>query len=199
MKQQQLTFEKGMTNVPSDAICSDNALEDSTNMIYRDGEHHVIQRPKQIFDFGENSTKKLLYVHKHPDASETYISYSGQYLYAGTSVNPIYSSISGTPSVQAIGNILVLKDANGLHYILWKSGSYTNIGDMLSEPSVEFRMGVGNENAGGPWGGSRTPYSASNTAPEVDGMFDTSSNNLSGKKIRVKKCEIEIGKFRHKG
>ena len=44
-KQQQLTFDKGITNVPSDILCSDNALEESVGMIYDNGEHRVIQKP----------------------------------------------------------------------------------------------------------------------------------------------------------
>ena len=43
-KQQQLTFDKGMTNIPSDAICSDNELEECLNLYYADGEHHHAHR-----------------------------------------------------------------------------------------------------------------------------------------------------------
>jgi hypothetical protein len=65
-KQQQLTFEKGITNVPSDALCSDNTLEESVGMIYEDGEHRVIQRPNILYEDGNQSFEQsqLLYIHR---------------------------------------------------------------------------------------------------------------------------------------
>lgn len=70
-KQQQLTFEKGITNVPSDAICSDNALEESVGMVYDNGEHRVIQKPivyveKDGANYapGLSAASSIIYVHK---------------------------------------------------------------------------------------------------------------------------------------
>ncbi len=85
-KQQQLTFEKGITNVPSDLICSDNTMQECVNLTYRDGEHHVIQQPKQVIEFPPVPTyaqdyeyakktkisRDLLFVHKY-NGQERYI------------------------------------------------------------------------------------------------------------------------------
>lgn len=81
-RQQQLTFEKGITNVPSNVICSDNALQECVNLTYRDGEHHVIQQPKLTVTFDHDSqtedpditsiTRDLLYVHRY-NGQERYI------------------------------------------------------------------------------------------------------------------------------
>ena len=42
-------FSKGMTNTPSDSICSDDELSAEWNLIFRNGEHHVVQDPKVMF------------------------------------------------------------------------------------------------------------------------------------------------------
>ena len=77
-KQQQLTFDKGITNVPSDALCSDNALEESLGMIYDDGEHRVIQKPVEASLDGltlyEGET--LLYVHTYNGVTRMIIKYN---------------------------------------------------------------------------------------------------------------------------
>ena len=38
-------FAVGMSNVPSDALCPDNAAAIEYNLIFRNGEHHPIQQP----------------------------------------------------------------------------------------------------------------------------------------------------------
>lgn len=175
MKQQQLTFEKGMTNVPSDAICSDNALEDSTNMIYRDGEHHVIQRPELTAESMEGT---LLAVHHISDTIVNYIFYSDGDLYYKNSTYPtiIDNTISSIPSVQTLGNFLIVKDSNGTHYYLWKSddygiSTYQNIGKQLPEISIEFQIGS-------VFGGKRTTERTRWFVPNsqnAEGIFDSES------------------------
>ncbi len=68
LKQQQLTFDKGITNVPSDAVCSDNTLQDCVGLTYEDGEHRVIQKPADYYaQLPEGHT--LLYVHEYGTTS----------------------------------------------------------------------------------------------------------------------------------
>lgn len=62
--QQQLIFEKGITNIPSDALCSDNALEECVGMTYENGEHRVIQNPKVSIS---SANGKIIYIHKYDD------------------------------------------------------------------------------------------------------------------------------------
>jgi hypothetical protein len=78
-KQQQLTFDKGITNVPSDALCSDNALEESLGMVYDDGEHRVIQKPVTFM----TGAPKILFVHK-VHGKVIYIALSGSNVVWGT-------------------------------------------------------------------------------------------------------------------
>jgi len=144
-KQQQLTFEKGITTIPSDSLCSDNALENETNLIYRDGEHHVIQSPE--YEFGINGT--LLFVHKLPGGGEKYI-YEG----ANADTNNAYhlfiygspNSIGGsahtnnlTPKdVTAIGKTLIVNMSGDIKYFLWNGTGYKSLGKIKEPDTMQF-------------------------------------------------------------
>lgn len=66
-----LSFNQGITNVPSDATCDDNELEESLGMVFEDGEHRVIQKPRLLAD---NVPITILAVHK-TSVSTNYIGY----------------------------------------------------------------------------------------------------------------------------
>lgn len=62
-EQQNLTFHLGMSNVPSDIACDDNALEESLGMLFDKGEHRPTQTP---VSFGTVSCTALLqYISEH--------------------------------------------------------------------------------------------------------------------------------------
>jgi hypothetical protein len=75
-KQQQLIFDKGITNVPSDAICGDTALEVSEGIIYDGYGNRAIQFPQ----FMRQTTNRLIFVHRVPGGGKNYI-------FAGTGTN----------------------------------------------------------------------------------------------------------------
>lgn len=149
-KQQQLLFDKGITNVPSDALCSDNALAESIGLVYADGEHKVIQKPvKQMGYFVGYTTHKILYIHKY-NGEKRYIAwkraghYSVEYslvwcenedrilTLGGTFSDVSVSEGSDGLSVSSIGKTLIVSDVNGLHYYLWntETHSYNALGDI---------------------------------------------------------------------
>lgn len=158
-KQQQLTFGKGITNVPSDAICSDNTLEESLGMVYDNGEHRVIQKPKEfITDSNLSAIPKILYVHRVGN-EERFITTSvttGQYtsypLFWGTVSNLVYTNsgplnrsqnnntYTGNVQVTSVGKTLIVSDSNGMTYFLWKNNSYSLLKDKIPEPEVEFQV-----------------------------------------------------------
>lgn len=141
MKQQQLTFEKGMTNVPSDAICSDNALEYAEGMIFRDGEHHVIQKPKEKDSLNSSSTT-LVFVHKLGNGEKSYIYDSGttlSYKKGETSGNIYTHSGNSLKSITAIGKTLIASFDGTLRYFLFKNNSYKDITD-IPAPDAKFYL-----------------------------------------------------------
>jgi len=157
IKQQQLTFDKGITNVPSDALCSDNTLEDSLGMVYDDGEHRVIQHPKLFAD--ASRLGRLVFIHKF-DTTPRYIFYNvgdnggylkwythdGQQFVENIEVSGI-GSVSFTDEalrninhrITAIGKTLIVSGTDGMKYFVWKSdeGKYKDLGDNIPVPKLE--------------------------------------------------------------
>lgn len=143
MKQQQLTFDKGITNVPSDAICSDNALSESIGLVYENQEHRVIQHPQQLM---AGMSGRLIYVHKYNDTqrfitidTEGNVNWGtnndGTYKESGTLLQS-----SGTVNATSVGKTLILTDDNGIHYFLWKENEYKIMSSGLEDPKVEVVM-----------------------------------------------------------
>lgn len=156
-KQQQLIFDKGITNVPSDHICSDNALADASNLIYNNGQHHVIQKPAPfIIPTTGQVIPTLLYIHKFND-QERYIGYT-PIVHEGTTYDTlVWGTITGTTysqdgtfnlaynnaKVTSVGKTLIIADDSGLHYYLWRedgNAHYESLGDSFPRPEVEYRL-----------------------------------------------------------
>ena len=151
-KQQQLTFDKGMTNIPSDAICSDNELEECLNMYYADGEHHPIQSP---VEFMNGLTGKVLFVHKLASGEHfiyrTPIADNDQTVYSlkwrtkdDATEHDIVNDYGTEKDVQitAIGKTLIVNvTGEDIKYFLWKAElqNYKSLGS-VPDPNIEFRM-----------------------------------------------------------
>lgn len=152
-KQQQLTFDKGMTNIPSDAICSDNELEECLNLYYADGEHHPIQSP---VEFMNGLTGKVLFVHKLASGEHfiyrTPIADNDQTVYSlkwrtkdDATEHDIVNDYGTEKDVQitAIGKTLIVNiPGKEIKYFLWKAndGEYSSFNN-LPEPEVIFEIG----------------------------------------------------------
>lgn len=147
-KQQQLTFDKGITNVPSDALCSDNALEESLGMVYDDGEHRVIQKPA-LFMTG---APKILFVHKVHGKTIYIALLSETNVVWGTKndnnawdvgATPLLSSVTESNlQVTSVGNTLIIKNGDTINYFLWNAdgNSYIDLGHKLPEVDIRFGM-----------------------------------------------------------
>lgn len=187
-KQQQLTFDKGITNVPSDATCHDGTLQRAEGMIAYDGEHRVIQKPS-LFADGFPNGSRLLFVHKFSNVSRYIVispneqSTTGYKLEFGFVNNGHYTTtaelrdvIEGT-EVTAIGKTLVVNSGK-LHYFLWKTSggaSYKYLGDALPEPQMEFSLAnarlfssEGTSSSSNPWLTLTDNYYSVNTDHETD-------------------------------
>lgn len=149
-KQQQLLFDKGITNVPSDILCSDNTLEESVGMIYDNGEHRVIQKPSD-FMYQQYGAATLLYIHKFNE--DRYI-YKVQNISTGK-FNLIWGKKSGTTltneglllntdtdyNVTSVGKTLVVTASDGMHYFLWQdTNSYKPLPQKIPEPQFDFSL-----------------------------------------------------------
>lgn len=166
VKQQQLTWSKGMTNVPSDLICDDNTCESEVNMIYRMGEHRPIQDAKEILDGKELSP--ILFVHKYNDYKHYIASKDNKIIWYkedGTAGGDIDNApeVGDNVQVQAIGNTIIVNSSNGLGYYVWKKNEdkYKYLGERIPEPKVRFGLY---------WKDEKNKYSP---FQNVDGIVDT--------------------------
>jgi len=140
-----LSFSKGMTNIPSDNICTDDELMESVGFIYRDGEMKPIQKPFCIT--GDTPLEgKLVYVHKLADYRNliTYVEDKKQllihiYAQSGDTTAEDKQTIelgSKLLDIKHVGNTLVCAIENGNHYLLFKNNKYQDLGTDLPEPGI---------------------------------------------------------------
>ena len=147
-----LSFNKGMTNVPSDLLSDDSELLESDGFIFKDGEMKPIQKPVKIKVLdGKNDDRlgpdnTIMYVHKMADYkciitklehTESIICYkmNGDQI----DINSGQSFSIGAPlDIKSVGNTLVCATENGIHYLLYKGGKYVDLGTELPKPKVEF-------------------------------------------------------------
>ncbi len=149
-----LSFNKGMTNVPSDLLSDDSELLESDGFIFKDGEMKPIQKPVKIKvlegekDSGLGAGSTIMYVHKMADYkciitklehTDSIICYkmNGDQI----DINSGQSFSIGAPSdIKSVGNTLVCATEKGIHYLLYKGGKYVDLGTELPKPKVEFRF-----------------------------------------------------------
>lgn len=174
-KQQQLTFEKGITNVPSDALCSDNTLEESVGMVYDNGEHRVIQNPEpfitEAYDQGdivkEIDIPTILYIHKYNDQERyiyrrtlvdeqehtvVFLAWGKKNGAALKQIRPLRNDsgelmYDSKTNITSIGKTLLVSDSNGLHYFIWDIDTdlYKFIGDTIPMPTMKFWLEGSND------------------------------------------------------
>lgn len=196
-KQQQLTFEKGITNVPSDAICSDNALQESVGLVYTNGEHRVIQNPVDVItsyaaeptvtSWSPTSMPVFLYVHKVADR-DIYIGYGNASNTGATVQNELIYGIvqnkvfylwgilgltyTNTMQVTSVGKTLVVNDGTEIKYFLWKpeANQYSTLG-IIPEPKIKFGV------VPGIYGTLGNTYKSSTLS--ADGILEVKNNQPS--------------------
>lgn len=154
-KQQQLFFNKGITNLPSDAQCSDNELSVSQDMIF-DSETKPVQIPVCICT--EGAATKVLFVHKIGSTVENYIAYyrgnhtlgfftnnNGQASDATTIKDNVNLDDGSEIQIDAIGKTLIAKLGTETEYFLWGGSEYKSLGNSIPAPTVLFESYSGTE------------------------------------------------------
>lgn len=134
-----LSFSKGMTTMPSDLLCEDSELTECRNLIYSSGEVKPIQKAVSIG--AVDSAYTIKYVHKMADY-ENIICYDGSSVcwYSRNEDGTIGSmqqsfNVGEAYNITSVGNTLVVSTADGLHYMLFKSGKYKDLGTGIPKPN----------------------------------------------------------------
>ena len=157
-EQTALSFGKGITNVPGDATCDDNALEECMGMVFSDGEHRVIQKPVEYIK--ELDSKTLLFVHRQNNVEHYIVSDiednkkkikwgtkndDNVFVPAKVELDDVVLFVaSGDVKVTSIGKTLIFTDDNGLHYYIWGGDSYSEASRSI--PNLNFQAKMVTEN-----------------------------------------------------
>lgn len=149
-----LSFKNGMTNSPSDIVCSDNDLAVSVNVAYENGEFRPIQKPTEL----GTTSADILFVHDFADYTHYIGMLNGGLVYYNevdgevdftnsVSINTPAGFVpgDGRRDIVAIGNTLVVNTyvgdtPAGMAYFLWKDGGYKYIGE--KPPQIEFKASL---------------------------------------------------------
>lgn len=146
IKQNFLSFEKGITNTPSDVMADDNSLTDAIGLTYQEGEYKPIQ--KEVTSFTLNAQDEIIYVHKCANFTNYICKSSSDVLSFYNSVNhnkTIIETVVGINSITSVGSIIILATDNGIKYLIFKNGTY-HLYDNIPQPKLNFNLGYG-ENA----------------------------------------------------
>jgi len=145
MEQKNITFSKGLTTVPSDMLCSDNELEICDGVVYQEGEMRPV--PSPVVHTKACMGKALFKHHTSTGQDNIIYQYSDGSLYwlcveQGTG-GQMSSTAYGDVQLQAIGNVVIVNQSEGLHYYIWKAGGYI-YKEKLPIPIMHFRCVANN-------------------------------------------------------
>jgi hypothetical protein len=134
----------GYTTSPSDYECPDGDLSNMIGLATDNGSLVPIDNPKAVLTL---TSGKVVFIHKMTYVSNFIVrTTTGAIQYkSGTS-----GTLTDLPSVtftsltfhqvNAIGNTLIVLTSSGIHYFLWKSNSYTYLGNHIPELSLSFGL-----------------------------------------------------------
>ena len=158
IKQNAVSFSAGMSNVPNDLLCSDDACSEVVGLTSENGEMKPIQMPRKVFL--PSGRGNLVYVHQL-QTGKVYIyylmppevvsqgggyNYTFRYEYNNTSNTFVVNTpVMATPKVTSIGNTLIVTCGSTLCYFLWDGSQYKTLGSKIPELQVKFWLGDGYE------------------------------------------------------
>lgn len=144
-----LSFSKGLTTIPSDLLSDDAELVESTDIIFRNGEMHPLQKPHLIASLPNN--EEIIFVHKGADYTNV-ITYDGTANIRWYKLSQEYGkpsivkqdkdylfNVGKVEDIQSVGNTLVVATDVGMSFLLYKGDTYKYLGSELPKPSVTFR------------------------------------------------------------
>lgn len=160
MKQQQITYDKGITNVPSDMLCSDNALAECVGLTYENGENKPIQRAKEFITSAVDGSTPIgvphiLYRHEFNN-KKIYVGFTSSNIIIWGEKDGLVFEKEGTlqdtddndvvydstTKITSVGKTLILSRDSGMLYFLWNpdENDYECLGSSFPYPDIEYEM-----------------------------------------------------------
>lgn len=154
IKQNAVSFSAGMSNVPNDLLCSDDACSEVVGLTSENGEMKPIQMPRKYF-MPESADDVLLYVHQLQKGKVYVYSYrrlitAGMYgvglkYYLSDENKGTLEGDEEFPFVDreslkitSVGNTLIVSTNKKVYYYLWNGQGYHNLGSKIPRPQVKF-------------------------------------------------------------
>lgn len=135
----------GYTTTPSDYECPDGDLSNMIGLATDNGSLVPIDNPKAVLTL---LASKVIFIHKMNETFNYIIknNTTGILKYVKSSESTAiefptvnFSSLT-VYQVNAIGNTLIVLTSSGIRYFLWKSNSYTYLGNHIPELSLSFGL-----------------------------------------------------------
>lgn len=147
-----ISYNKGISNSPSDFICEDGMLAECVNMEVKENELIPVQMPVKL-SVKMNDGELLLKIHNIPnsdvknyvytkkDGNNTYLSIF--HIVNDSRIDYTFSKqiiVEDIRSVETLGNTVIVYDKNNVHYFLYSDGSYKYLGNELPKISLSFNL-----------------------------------------------------------
>ena len=141
----------GFSATPSDYECQDGELALSLNMVQEDGSLKPLPQPASLLQL--DSTQRVCYLHSgngftnliiETNVTDQPLSYSwrkkdGDATTEATTLITLDSDETLT-DINSVGNMLVISTSLHLHYIVYKDGSYTDLGTQVPDVRMSFAL-----------------------------------------------------------
>ena len=140
-----LSYAKGITNSPSDLLCSDGELAECVNLEVKDGELVPAEMPvKMCVSMDEDEV--LVLVHNIKSYGKNYFTITngvlkcfrienGEKEYYAVSVE-----VGDIKSIRSLGNTVVAYSASTPHYLVFSDGLYKYLGTTLPNINLSFDL-----------------------------------------------------------
>lgn len=147
MKEQViLSYGKGITNIPSDMVCTDGELADCVNLEVKEGELIPMEMPVKL-GFTLSSEEVLVLVHNTRLADKNYVTMTDGILrifrLVGNSkvyYDDIAVDCGELKSILYIGNTIVAYTSESPHYIIYSNEGYKYLGSKMPDISLSFGL-----------------------------------------------------------
>lgn len=177
----------GFSASPSDYESLDGDLAAVVGLVPENGALKPIPAPKPIFTL--NNGQRVVVLHKTSSFTHYIIQNEANNLYWRSESGALTSlcNLIGKQVFQitTIGNTVIALCDDGMHYMLWKNGDYTYLGNKIPECPISFGL----------WGKGQlySELTGDNNLPY--GTFTINYNNLDDKETIASQVLPKVNKF----
>jgi len=138
-----LSYGRGITHLPSEALSPDGSLAECVNLEVKNEELVPMEMPTPL-PVKLDSDELLLMVHKTKSGIKNYVTRKSGRMYFRKSEDGTLFGLSvetgDIVSIQYLGNTIIAYDSNSPHYILYKDGEYKYLGTKIPEVGLSFNL-----------------------------------------------------------